>query len=45
MLAEIYATVIRAGGDPAAGRFVGGAGEHTPLCRYFTGCNKIRDVD
>ncbi|MDF1791248.1 MAG: Xaa-Pro peptidase family protein [Thalassobaculaceae bacterium] len=45
VLAEIYATVIRAGGDPAAGRFVGGAGEHALLCRYFTGRNKIGDVD
>ena len=45
VLAEIYATVIRAGGDPAAGRFVGGAGEHALLCRYFTGRNRIRDVD
>lgn len=45
VIAEIYATVIRAGGDPAAGRFVGGAGEHALLCRYFTGRNEIRDVD
>lgn len=45
ILAEIYATVLRNGGDPAAGRFVCGAGEHALLCRYFTGRNRIAETD
>ncbi|WP_431284583.1 M24 family metallopeptidase [Humitalea sp. 24SJ18S-53] len=45
ILAEIYATVIRAGGDPAAGRFVCGAGDNALLCRYFTGKGRIAAQD
>ena len=45
ILAEIYATVLRAGGDPAAGRFVCGAGENALLCRYFTGKGTIGATD
>ncbi|MCL2891663.1 M24 family metallopeptidase [Brenneria tiliae] len=45
LLATIYATVIRAGGDPAAGRFVCGAGENALLCRYFTGKGEIAVQD
>jgi Xaa-Pro dipeptidase len=45
ILAEIYGTVIRAGGDPAAGRFVCGAGDNALLCRYFTGKGTIGAVD
>ncbi|MBR0646359.1 M24 family metallopeptidase [Plastoroseomonas hellenica] len=45
ILAEIYATVIRAGGDPAAGRFVCGAGDNALLCRYFTGKGRIGETD
>ena len=45
ILAEIYATVLREGGDPAAGRFVCGAGENALLCRYFTGKGTIAPVD
>ncbi|WP_164034429.1 M24 family metallopeptidase, partial [Serratia marcescens] len=37
ILAEIYGAILRAGGDPAAGRFVCGAGDNALLCRYFTG--------
>ena len=45
ILAEIYATVIRSGGDPAAGRFVCGAGDNALLCRYFTGKGRIGATD
>lgn len=45
MLAAIYSTVIRQGGDPAAGRFVCGAGENAMLCRYFTGKGEIAAQD
>lgn len=45
ILAKIYGTVIRAGGDPAAGRFVCGAGDNALLCRYFTGKGTIGAVD
>ena len=45
ILAEIYGTVIRAGGDPAAGRFVCGAGDNALLCRYFTGKGVIAATD
>ncbi|WP_159995149.1 Xaa-Pro peptidase family protein [Roseomonas sp. 18066] len=45
ILAEIYATVIREGGDPAAGRFVCGAGENALQCRYFTGKGVIGAQD
>lgn len=45
ILAEIYATLIRAGGDPAAGRFVCGAGDNALLCRYFTGKGTIAAED
>lgn len=45
ILAEIYASVIRAGGDPAAGRFVCGAGKNALLCRYFTGKGVIAPQD
>ncbi|KAF1048377.1 M24 family metallopeptidase [Xylophilus sp.] len=45
ILAEIYATVLRAGGDPAAGRFVCGAGDNALLCRYFTGKGRIGAQD
>ena len=37
VLAAIYGCVLRGGGDPAAGRFVCGAGNNALLCRYFTG--------
>ena len=45
ILATIYATVIRGGGDPAAGRFVCGAGRNALLCRYFTGKGVIAPQD
>jgi Xaa-Pro dipeptidase len=45
ILANIYATVIRSGGDPAAGRFVCGAGDNALLCRYFTGKGRIGATD
>ena len=45
ILAEVYATVIRSGGDPAAGRFVCGAGDNALLCRYFTGKGVIGATD
>lgn len=45
ILADIYATVIRSGGDPAAGRFVCGAGDNALLCRYFTGKGTIGAQD
>lgn len=45
ILAEIYATVLRAGGDPAAGRFVCGHGEDALMCRYFTGKGAIGAQD
>jgi Xaa-Pro aminopeptidase len=45
MLAEIYGTILRGGGDPAAGRYVCGAGENALLCRYFTGKGTIAPVD
>src|SRR5690606_20331191 len=44
-LTEIYATILRNGGDPAAGRYVCGAGDHALLCRYFTGRNRIAETD
>lgn len=45
ILAEIYGTIIRNGGDPAAGRFVCGAGQNALLCRYFTGKGTIAPID
>ncbi len=45
ILAAIYGTVLRGGGDPAAGRFVCGAGENALLCRYFTGKGVIGASD
>jgi len=45
ILTEIYATILREGGDPAAGRYVCGAGDHALLCRYFTGRNQIAETD
>jgi Xaa-Pro dipeptidase len=45
ILAAIYGTVLRAGGDPAAGRFVCGAGDNALLCRYFTGKGTIGAAD
>jgi Xaa-Pro dipeptidase len=45
ILAAIYGTVLREGGDPAAGRFVCGAGENALLCRYFTGKGVIGASD
>jgi Xaa-Pro dipeptidase len=45
ILAAIYGTVLRAGGDPAAGRFVCGAGNNALLCRYFTGKGVIGATD
>lgn len=45
ILAALYETVLRGGGDPAAGRFVCGAGENALLCRYFTGKGTIRATD
>lgn len=45
IVAELYGTIIRQGGDPAAGRFVCGAGENALLCRYFTGKGTIAPVD
>jgi Xaa-Pro dipeptidase len=45
IVADIYGTIIRNGGDPAAGRFVCGAGENALLCRYFTGKGTIAPVD
>jgi Xaa-Pro dipeptidase len=45
VLAAIYGTVLRGGGDPAAGRFVCGAGENALLCRYFTGKGTIGSSD
>jgi Xaa-Pro dipeptidase len=45
ILAAIYGTVLRTGGDPAAGRFVCGAGENALLCRYFTGKGVIGASD
>lgn len=45
ILAEIYGTILRGGGDPAAGRFVCGAGENALLCRYFTGKGTIAATD
>jgi Xaa-Pro dipeptidase len=45
VLAAIYGTVLRKGGDPAAGRFVCGAGDNALLCRYFTGKGTIGPSD
>jgi len=45
IVAEIYSTVIRAGGDPAAGRFVCGHGDDALMCRYFTGKGTIGAQD
>lgn len=45
ILTEIYSTILRNGGDPAAGRYVCGAGDHALLCRYFTGRNRIAGTD
>lgn len=45
ILAEIYSTILRGGGDPAAGRYVCGAGENALLCRYFTGKGTIASTD
>jgi Xaa-Pro dipeptidase len=45
ILAEIYGTILRGGGDPAAGRFVCGAAENALLCRYFTGKGTIAAAD
>jgi Xaa-Pro dipeptidase len=45
ILAAIYSTVLRADGDPAAGRFVCGAGDNALLCRYFTGKGVIGPSD
>jgi Xaa-Pro dipeptidase len=45
ILAAIYGTVLRGGGDPAAGRFVCGAGGNALLCRYFTGKGVIGASD
>jgi len=45
MLAAAYDTTLREGGDPAAGRFVCGAGDNALLCRYFTGKGVIGQED
>lgn len=45
ILAELYSTILRAGGDPAAGRFVCGASQNALLCRYFTGKGTIAQTD
>jgi len=45
ILAEMYASIARAGGDPAAGRFVCGASQNALLCRYFTGKGTIAPTD
>ncbi|MCC7272749.1 MAG: aminopeptidase P family protein [Alphaproteobacteria bacterium] len=45
ILAEIYGTILRQGGDPAAGRYVCGAGANALLVRYFTGKGTIAPVD
>ncbi|MGY2803595.1 M24 family metallopeptidase [Bradyrhizobium sp. USDA 4506] len=45
ILTELYGTVLKAGGDPAAGRFVCGAGDNALQCRYFTGKGTIGAID
>ena len=45
ILTEVYSTILRNGADPAAGRYVCGAGDHALLCRYFTGRNRIAETD
>ncbi len=45
ILAAMYSAVLRGGGDPAAGRFVCGAGDNALMCRYFTGKGEIGPSD
>jgi len=45
ILGSLYDTILRGGGDPAAGRFVCGAGPNALLVRYFTGHGTIASDD